>query len=92
MDICDKKYGEVLALVFSDLLFIYMFLPLCLALYYFFSDTAYRNSVLIIFSLAFYSFGEPVWVLLLIGSALVDYLNGLFIARCRRRRSRAAVL
>ena len=72
MDICDKKYGEVLALVFSDLLFIYMFLPLCLALYYFFSDTAYRNSVLIIFSLAFYSFGEPVWVLLLIGSALVD--------------------
>ena len=79
-------------MVFSDLLFIYMFLPLCLVLYYIFPNTTYRNGVLIIFSLAFYSFGEPVWVLLLIGSALVDYLNGLFIDKCKKRRSRAAVL
>lgn len=79
-------------MVFSDLLFIYLFLPACLLLYYLFPNTIYRNGVLIIFSLLFYSFGEPVWVLLLIGSALVDYLNGLFIARCRKRRSRAAVL
>lgn len=82
----------MLTLVFSDLLFIYFFLPLCLLLYYIFPDTVYRNGVLIIFSLAFYSFGEPVWVLLLIGSALVDYLNGLFIAKYKKRRSRVAVL
>ncbi len=79
-------------MVFSDLLFIYIFLPLCLLTYYIFPNTTYRNGVLIIFSLLFYSFGEPVWVLLLIGSALVDYLNGLFIVHCRRRKSRAAVL
>lgn len=82
----------MLTLVFSDLLFIYMFLPLCLLLYYIFPDTVYRNGVLIIFSLIFYSFGEPVWVLLLIGSALVDYLNGLFISKYKSRHSRLAAL
>ena len=82
----------MLTLVFSDLLFIYVFLPLCLFLYYIFPSTVYRNGVLIIFSLAFYSFGEPVWVLLLIGSALVDYLNGLFIDKHKKRHSRIAVL
>ncbi len=79
-------------MVFSDLLFIYMFLPLCLLLYYILPDITYRNGVLIIFSLIFYSFGEPVWVLLLIGSALVDYINGLFIAKYKRQKSRLAVL
>jgi len=87
-----RQANEVLTLVFSDLLFIYIFLPMCLLTYYIFPNTTYRNGVLIIFSLLFYSFGEPVWVLLLIGSALVDYLNGLFIVHCRRRKSRAAVL
>lgn len=79
-------------MVFSDLLFIYLFLPLCLLIYCIFPNIVCRNGVLIIFSLIFYSFGEPVWVLLLIGSALVDYLNGLFIAKQKRRGSRLAVL
>ncbi len=35
------------------------------------------------FSLAFYAWGEPRWVVLLIFSALVDYVNGLIIDKCR---------
>lgn len=73
-------------MVFSDLLFLYLFLPLCMLLYYILPFRGWRNGVLIIFSLMFYAFGEPVWVLLLIGSALVDYINGLFIEKHRGRK------
>ncbi|MBP1561943.1 MAG: MBOAT family protein [Oscillospiraceae bacterium] len=73
-------------MVFSDLIFIYLFLPLCLLLYYIFPNRFYRNGILIIFSLVFYSFGEPIWVGLLVISALVDYINGLFIGHFRGRK------
>ena len=73
-------------MVFSNLLFIYLFLPLCLLLYYICKNRTYRNGILIIFSLLFYSFGEPVWVVLLIFSAIVDYLNGLFIEKYRGKK------
>lgn len=73
-------------MVFSNLLFIYLFLPLCLLLYYICKNRIYRNGILIIFSLLFYSFGEPVWVGLLIFSAVVDYLNGLFIEKYRGKK------
>ncbi len=74
-------------MVFSDLIFIYLFLPVCLLLYYIFPDRTYKNGILIIFSLIFYSFGEPIWVLLLIGSALLNYISGLFIEKRKRRGS-----
>lgn len=76
----------MILLVFSDLFFIYFFLPLCLLFYFITPNSTVRNGVLILFSLAFYSFGEPVWVLLLIISSAVDYLNGLFIERHRGKR------
>ena len=74
-------------MVFSDLFFIYFFLPLCLFCYYITKNIRIRNIVLTIFSLFFYSFGEPVWVGLLIISALVDYCNGLFIEKHRGRKT-----
>ena len=73
----------------------YAFLPLCLLLYYICSHRCYRNLILAVFSLFFYAWGEPVWVLLLILSALVDYCNGLFIGWCRKdggKREKLAVL
>ena len=72
-------------MVFSSLIFLYAFLPLCLAAYYMVPDLRWKNGVLIVFSLVFYAWGEPVWVLLLAASSVVDYLNGLFIARFRGR-------
>lgn len=73
-------------MVFSNLLFIYLFLPLCLFLYYLTKNPAVRNGVLIVFSLIFYSFGEPVAILLMASSTLIDYFNGLFIEKNRGRK------
>lgn len=73
-------------MVFSNLIFIYVFLPLCLVFYYSVRSAKLRNLVLALFSLAFYAWGEPVWVLLLVFSAAVDYFNGLFIEKCRIRK------
>ena len=70
-------------MIFADLLFLYIFLPLCLILYFICKNLAWRNLVLIVFSLVFYAWGEPVCVLLLIFSAAVDYINGRVIDRYR---------
>ena len=79
-------------MVFSNLIFIYVFLPLCLVFYYSARSAKLRNLVLALFSLAFYAWGEPVWVLLLIFSAAVDYFNGLFIESCRTKKRGKPVL
>ena len=70
-------------MVFASLVFLFIFLPLNLALYYSFKNKDYRNILLVISSFAFYSWGEPVWIILLIISASVDYVNGLLIERYR---------
>ncbi|HAN21236.1 MAG: alginate O-acetyltransferase [Clostridiales bacterium GWF2_36_10] len=59
---------------FSDLIFLYLFLPVCLAAYFFTKKTRYRNFVLIGFSLFFYSWGEPVRVVLLILSSFINFV------------------
>ena len=66
-------------MVFANLVFIYLFLPLNLIFYFLFKNTAYRNVVLIVFSVLFYSWGEPVWIFLLILSSTLDYCNGRMI-------------
>lgn len=60
-------------MVFSNLLFIYLFLPLNLILYYCSRSIRWRNGVLIAFSLVFYAWGEPVWVFMLMLTALWDF-------------------
>lgn len=66
-------------MVFSSLLFLFLFLPTSLIVYYSFQSRPARNLILAIFSLIFYAWGEPIWVCLLLISCVVDYLNGLFI-------------
>lgn len=70
-------------MVFASLIFLFLFLPLNLLLYYSSKNATWRNWVLIIFSLAFYSWGEPIWITLMIFSALIDYLNALWIEKFR---------
>ncbi len=80
-------------MVFSSLTFLYFFLPLNLILYYLVKKRAYKNAVLIIMSLVFYAWGEPVWVLLLIFSSTVDYMHGRIIEQYRRQwQSKAALV
>jgi alginate O-acetyltransferase complex protein AlgI len=70
-------------MVFSSLTFVFYFLPILLLIYYALPNRRLRNLVLIMFSLFFYSWGEPVWVSLMLISATVDYVNGLIIENNR---------
>lgn len=66
-------------MVFSDLFFIFVFLALCFVCYFAVPKLWAKNAVLIIFSVAFYAWGEPTCVVLLLLSTLVNYLAGLWI-------------
>lgn len=70
-------------MVFSSLIFIFLFLPVVLVLYYITPSLYFRNWILVISSILFYAWGEPIWVILLLLSATVDYFNGKFIEKNR---------
>ncbi len=63
-------------MVFSSLTFLMLFLPLVLGLYFAKRSVRWRNGVLLIASLVFYAWGEPVWVLAMLLSSLVNYIAG----------------
>ena len=63
-------------MVFSSLPFLFFLLPAFLILYYLFPGRA-KNFVLLFFSLLFYAWGEPVYILLMLFSSFVDYMDGI---------------
>lgn len=67
-------------MVFSSLEFIFVFLASVLAVYYLVPPKA-RNIVLLLFSLVFYGWGEPVYIFLMIATITVDYICGYIIGR-----------
>ena len=71
-------------MVFSSLLFLAIFLPVVLLLYYAVPNRLYRNIILCIASLFFYAWGEPVFVILMILSIFMNYGAGLLIGRYTR--------
>jgi len=70
-------------LVFSSLIFICVFLPINLLLYFIVKNQAWKNAILIISSLIFYAWGEPVWVIALLFSSVFDYFNGRNVEKYR---------
>ena len=66
-------------MVFSDLFFLFAFLP-AFALCYLLLKR-HRNAVLVLFSLIFYAWGEPVYVLLMLASVVVNYFVGIGIEK-----------
>ncbi|MDR0992528.1 MAG: MBOAT family protein [Ruminococcus sp.] len=62
-------------MVFSSLTFLFFFLPI-VCLLYFISPPKIRNVILLISGLFFYAWGEPVYVLAMIGSTAIDYTAG----------------
>ena len=70
-------------MVFSSLFFLYLFLPLCVICYAATKKNRYRNAVLIIFSLIFYAWGEPLCVFILIISAALNYILAFAIDKYR---------
>jgi len=69
-------------LVFSSLTFLFLYLPLTL-LVYFLSPLKWRNFVLLLVSLLFYGWGEPVYIVIMFVSIAIDYTHGLLVEKHR---------
>ena len=67
-------------MVFSESVFLFMFLPLTLAVYYA-VPFAFKNTVLFLTGLLFYAWGEPVYVLIMLLSTAIDYCAGRLMDR-----------
>ena len=68
-------------MTFSSLTFTTLFFPAVLILYFICTDLRWRNGVLLVASLIFYSWGEPIWVLAMIGSTAINYVAAMLIGR-----------
>lgn len=81
-------------MLFSSNVFIFVFLPLALIVYYtLLRKTLYgRNIFLLVISLFFYAWGEPVYVLLMLFSLLVNYITGRVIGTGNRARKPALIV
>ena len=66
-------------MVFSSLIFLFLFLPTFLLCYFIPKKRKTKNIVLLIFSLLFYGYGEPIYVLLMILSIIVNYFIALWM-------------
>ena len=67
-------------MVFSSAVFLFIFLPVVLILHTVIKNNTVRNGLLIVASLIFYAFGEPVYIMLLIVSVCVNYVFGRVLA------------
>ena len=74
-------------MLFSSIPFLYYFLPAVLIVY-FLVPKALKNTVLLVFSLVFYAWGEPKYVVLMIASILLFYGCGLAMAKHSRKAGR----
>lgn len=73
-------------MVFSSLTFLCIFLPVVLALYYLLPTLRIRNVLLIAVSLLFYAYGEPVYVLLMIASIIINYIFGRLLGTENKKK------
>ena len=78
-------------MVFSSLLFMFIYLPVVLAIYYI-VPRRWRNIWLFIANLVFYGWGEPVYILLMLFSICINYFAGRLIDRNRENRKRAKAI
>lgn len=77
-------------MVFSSLVFLCIFMPITLLIYYLLPSIKLKNALLIVASLIFYAYGEPVYIILMIGSTVVNYLAGRWIS-CEKKKYRIIV-
>lgn len=78
-------------MVFSSLTFIFFFLPITLLVYYA-SPRKMKNTILLLLSIVFYAWGEPVYVFLILFSTVMDYCFGLVIAHFKEKNKHIARL
>lgn len=73
-------------MVFSSLVFLCIFLPAVFLSYTLVPSKRVKNGILIVTSLLFYAYGEPVYVFLMIGSTIVNYFFGLLVEKGKKGR------
>lgn len=78
-------------MVFSSLTFLYYFLPILLMVY-FLIPNKYRNIILLIFSLAFYIYGEPKYIIILLLSCIVNYIASKLMIKHKKYKKIILVL
>lgn len=79
-------------MVFSSLFFVFFFLPLNLTVYFFARGINQKNNVMLVFSLIFYAWGEPVYILLLLGMTFADWYLTLRMSKYEKGARPARLL
>ncbi|MFR4996852.1 MAG: MBOAT family O-acyltransferase [Clostridium paraputrificum] len=78
-------------MIFSSILFIFRFLPIALILYYI-TPQKYKNLILTLLSLVFYSWGEGKYFLIMIASIIIDYTAGRLIYRYKSKIKKKTIV
>ena len=75
-------------MVFSSTVFLFIFLPITLIIYYnpFIKNRKFKNYFLLFASLLFYGYGEPLFIFLMLFSILINYILGLKVAGKNNRK------
>ena len=71
-------------MLFSSNVFLFAYLPIVLGVYYL-VPRFLRNPILLMVSLFFYGWGEPVYLFLMIGAILLNYAGGAWVFHLRSR-------
>ena len=75
-------------MVFSSLPFLFFYLPIVLLIYKL-APLKLRNLLLLVASLFFYGWGEPIYIIIMIASTLIDYTHGMLVERWRDNDKKA---
>lgn len=78
-------------MLFSSITFLYYFLPM-VVLFYYIVPVKFKNSVLLLSSLVFYAWGEPMYCILMIGLILQGYIIARLIERTSKERTAKRLL
>ncbi len=78
-------------MIFSSIVFIFLFLPVTLVLYYL-AGKHFRNTLLLLASLGFYAWGEQFYVLVMLASIGLNYMFGIVLNRVNGLRVKKNIL
>ncbi len=78
-------------MVFSSISFLYYFLPIAIILY-FLVPNKFKNLILLITSLGFYFYGEPKYIILMLGSIFIAYVFGMLMEKTKKQKTKKTLL
>ncbi|MCR5801687.1 MAG: MBOAT family protein [Lachnospiraceae bacterium] len=79
-------------MVFSSMTFLWIFLPAVIVLGMIFRKPSVQNIILLMASLIFYAWGEPVYIILLLVSILMNWVLGMYMGKSSSQGARKAIL